>query len=122
MFLAASSVAEMLLPTGVASMIDLGVGTQNSAIIMQVGLLMVVFCIVSMLATAMSTALTAKLSVNFAAQIREQIFNKVQSFSAAEIDRFGTASLVTRSTSDVASIQSFLSMLLRMGCLRRLLQ
>lgn len=115
LFLAASSVAEMLLPTGVASMIDVGVGTQNPSIIMRIALLMVIFCVISMLATAMSTALSAKLSVNFAAQIREQIFNKVQNFSAAEIDKFGTASLVTRSTSDVANIQSFLSMLLRMG-------
>lgn len=115
LFLAASSVAEMMLPTGVASMIDVGVGTQNPSIIMRIALLMVIFCVISMLATAMSTALSAKLSVNFAAQIREQIFNKVQNFSAAEIDKFGTASLVTRSTSDVANIQSFLSMLLRMG-------
>lgn len=114
-FLMASSFAEMLLPTGLASMIDLGVNEGESSVILKIALMMAVFCIIAMIATVLSTVIVAKLSVGFAAKIREQIFDKVQNFSAAEIDKFGTASLVTRSTSDVTGIQSFLSMLLRMG-------
>lgn len=115
LFLMASSFAEMLLPTGLASMIDLGVNEQDGSIILKIALIMAVFCVIAMVATVLSTVIVAKLSVGFAAKIREQIFDKVQNFSAAEIDKFGTASLVTRSTSDVTGVQSFLSMLLRMG-------
>ena len=62
-----------------------------------------------------ATVLSAKVSTKFAADLRREIFHQVQDFSAAEMERFGTASLVTRSTSDVTNIQMFLSLLLRLG-------
>ena len=62
-----------------------------------------------------ATVLSAKVSTRFAADLRHEIFHQVQSFSAAEMERFGTASLVTRSTSDVTNVQMFLSLLLRLG-------
>ncbi len=63
-----------------------------------------------------ATVLSAKVSTKFAADLRREIFHQAQDFSAAEMERFGTASLVTRSTSfDVTNIQMFLSLLLRLG-------
>lgn len=59
----------------------------------------------------------SKASVNFAADLRRDIYKKVQSFSFANIDKFSTGSLVTRLTNDVTQLQNFVNMLLRM-CLR----
>ena len=59
----------------------------------------------------------AKASVNFAADLRSDVFSKVQSFSFSNIDKFQTGSLVTRLTNDVTQLQNFVNMLLRM-CLR----
>jgi len=56
-------------------------------------------------------------AADFAARLRSLVFHKVQSLSPAELDRFGTASLVTRSTSDITNVQNFLTMLLRIGIL-----
>ncbi len=59
----------------------------------------------------------AKASVNFAADLRDDVYRKVQKFSFANIDKFSTGSLVTRLTNDVTQLQNFVNMLLRM-CLR----
>jgi ATP-binding cassette subfamily B protein len=59
----------------------------------------------------------AKASINFAADLRNDAFKKVQTFSFANIDKFSTGSLVTRLTNDVTQVQNFVNMLLRM-CLR----
>lgn len=57
----------------------------------------------------------AKASVNFAADLRKDIYSKVQKFSFANIDKFSTSSLVTRMTNDVTQLQNFVNMLLRMA-------
>ncbi len=57
----------------------------------------------------------AKASVNFAADLREDLFRKLQSYSFANIDKFSTGSLVTRLTNDVTQLQNFVNMLLRMA-------
>ena len=59
----------------------------------------------------------SKASVNYGADLRSDVYRKVQSFSFANIDKFQTGSLVTRLTNDVTQIQNFINMLLRM-CLR----
>ena len=57
----------------------------------------------------------AKASVNFAADLRKDVYSKVQSFSFANIDKFSTSSLVTRMTNDITQLQNFVNMLLRMA-------
>ena len=59
----------------------------------------------------------AKASVNYASDVRRDVYSKVQKFSFANIDKFSTASLVTRLTNDITQIQNFINMLLRM-CMR----
>ena len=57
----------------------------------------------------------AKASVNFAADLRHDLYSKVQQYSFANIDKFSTSSLVTRMTNDVTQLQNFVNMLLRMA-------
>lgn len=110
-----SAVTSMLLPTALASMIDVGVAGQSRSAIVVVAAVMAALAILGCLFNVAATVLSAKVSTRFAADLRHEIFHQVQSFSAAEMERFGTASLVTRSTSDVTNVQMFLSLLLRLG-------
>lgn len=114
-FMMIASVAEMILPTSLAYMIDNGISKQSKSIILIVAVVMLVMTVVSGLANIFVTKLSANISTKFSADLRHEIFYQVQSFSESEMDKFGTASLVTRSTSDVISLQMFFTMLLRIG-------
>jgi len=81
------------------------------------GGLMILLAIVMMAGGIGGAYFGAKASVNFAADLRSDIYKKVQKFSFANIDRFSTGSLVTRLTNDVTQLQNFVNMLVRM-CLR----
>ena len=96
-----SAVTAMLLPTALASMIDIGVAGENRNTILIIAAVMATLAILGCLFNMAATVLSAKVSTKFAADLRREIFHQVQDFSAAEMERFGTASLVTRSTSDV---------------------
>lgn len=121
LFTLAASVASMMLPTLLAAMIDRGVADQSRQHILVIGILMAVMALVTCLTNAVATVLSARISTSFAAELRQAIFYRVQEFSAADMDRFGTASLVTRSTSDVTGVQTFLTFLLRMGVMAPLM-
>ena len=110
-----SAVTAMLLPTALASMIDIGVAGESRSAILVIAAVMAALAILGCLFNMAATVLSAKVSTKFAADLRREIFHQVQDFSAAELEKFGTASLVTRSTSDVTNVQMFLSMLLRLG-------
>lgn len=112
-----SAVGQMLLPSFLAQMISHGVDKGDKASIWMYGAIMAAVTICSCIVSFLSVKLASYISTDFAAQLRGQVFSQVQSFSAAEMDRFGTASLVTRSTSDIANVQNFLTLLLRMGLL-----
>ena len=114
-FMLLSAVAAMLLPTALASMIDVGVTGESRNAIAVIAAIMAALSLLACLFNILATVLSAKISTKFAADLRSEIFARVQSFSAAEMDAFGTASLVTRTTSDVTNIQLFLSLLLRLG-------
>ena len=114
-FMLVASACEMLIPTQLARMIDSGVAASDASVISQTALAMVVVLIASTAANIASTWFSSAISSRMSADLRRAMFTKVESFSAAEVDRFSTASLITRSTSDVSSIQGFVSMLLRIG-------
>ena len=115
------SVTEMMLPTLLASMIDRGIAEASRSYIILIAIIMAVMAAVTCVANVITTALSAKISTGFAAGLRREIFHKVQDLSAADMDRFGTVSLVARSTSDVTNVQSFLTLLLRMGVMAPLM-
>lgn len=112
-----SAVGQMLLPSFLAQMISYGVAEGDKGVIWIYALIMASVTVFSCIISFLSVKIASYISTDFAAQLRNQVFSKVQSFSAAEMDRFGTASLVTRSTSDITNVQNFLTLLLRVGLL-----
>ena len=112
-----SAVGQMLLPSFLAQMISHGVAEGENRVIWMYGAIMAGVTVFSCMISFLSVKIASYISTDFAAQVRNQVFSKVQEFSAAEMDNFGTASLVTRSTSDVTNVQNFLTLLLRIGLL-----
>ena len=116
-FMLVSSIAQMLLPSLISFMIDRGVSDNNEGLLFGLAIAMIILALVSCLTNIMGTNLSAAVTTKFSADLRKEIFDTVQGFSAAEIDTFGAASLITRNTTDVTTIQTFLSMTLRLGLL-----
>lgn len=112
-----SAVGQMLLPSFLAQMISHGVATGSNRVVWIYAAIMAAVTMFSCIISLLSVKIASCISTDFAAQLRYQVFSKVQSFSAAEMDKFGTASLVTRSTSDITNVQNFLTLLLRVGLL-----
>mgnify|MGYP000317390445 CR=1 FL=1 len=100
-----------------AQMISHGVAEGENRIVWMYAVIMAGVTLFSCVISFLSVKIASYISTDFAAQLRTQVFSKVQEFSAAEMDRFGTASLVTRSTSDITNVQNFLTLLLRVGLL-----
>lgn len=103
-------------PEAVSRIFNL-VGDRYSPFIVAIMVGMIITAILMMLGGVGGAYYGARAAVNFAADLREDIYRKVQQFSFANIDKFSTGSLVTRLTNDVTQLQNFINMLLRM-CLR----
>ena len=101
-----SAIGQMMLPSLLAQMINGGVAVQSRSTIGALAVIMAVITVFSCLINLL-VRLASGISTQFASQLRERVFDKVQTFSSAEMDRFGTASLVTRSTSDITNVQNF---------------
>lgn len=112
-----SAVGQMLLPAFLAQMISQGVAKESERVIWIFAAIMASVTVFSCIISFLSVKTASVISTDFAAQLREKVFSKVQSFSTEELDRFGTASLITRSTSDITNVQNFLTLLLRVGLL-----
>lgn len=112
-----SAVGQMLLPSFLAQMISHGVAEGENKVIWTYAAIMAGVTVMSCIISFLSVKIASYISTDFAAQLRNEVFAKVQGFSAAEMDYFGTASLVTRSTSDITNVQNFLTLLLRVGLL-----
>ena len=108
---------EMCVPFLMASIIDNGVDKGNMAHIYKVGAIMIVAAAIGLFAGLMGGRFGAKASTGFAKNLREKMFNHIQTFSFSNIDKFSTAGLVTRLTTDVTNIQMAYQMSLRM-CMR----
>ena len=112
-----SAVGEMLLPSLLARMINRGVNSAAPQTVLALALIMAAITVFACVVNLFSVKIASRISTDFAARLRKEVFEQVQGFSCAELDRFGTASLVTRSTSDITNVQNFLAMLLRIGIL-----
>ena len=112
-----AAVAEMMLPSLLAQMINSGVADSSRGTVLTLAAVMAGVTVLACVVNFMSVKIASRISTDFSAALRGQVFEKVQSFSAAELDKFGTASLVTRSTSDITNVQNFLTLLLRIGIL-----
>ena len=111
-------IGEVLMPYCMSEIIDTAVvddvATGNWQHVLLIAVFMVIMALLMMLGGVGGAYFGAKASVNFASDLRQDIYNKVQSFSFENIDKFNTGSLVTRLTNDVTQIQNFVNTLLRM--------
>ncbi len=111
-------VGEILMPRFLSIIINEGIEmTLTPAKCIAITGLMILTALIMMLGGVGGAYYGAKASVNYAADLRRDVYKKVQKFSFSNIDKFSTGSLVTRLTNDVTQIQNFINMLLRM-CLR----
>lgn len=105
---------EMIIPLMMASIIDDGVEAGNIQHIYKMGVWMVVAACVSLAAGILGGKYGAKASTGFARNLRKAMYDNIQTFSFSNIDKFSTAGLVTRLTTDVTNMQNAYQMILRM--------
>ena len=109
------AIMEILLPLIMANMIDYGIQDKNIAYTVKMGLLMILCTLISLSCGAGGGICASKAAMGFAKNLRSKLFHKVQTFSFANVDKFSTASLVTRLTTDVTNTQNAFQMMIRMA-------
>lgn len=114
LFMIVEVIMEMLIPLLMASIIDDGVNKGDLSHIYKVGAIMIFIALIGLLAGMAGGRFGAKASTGLAKNLREAMFNNIQTFSFSNIDKFSTAGLVTRLTTDVTNIQNAYQMVLRM--------
>ena len=117
LFMILEVIMETIIPWLMSVMIDEGVNKGNMQQIIITGLWMLLCALIALFAGAMGGVYGAKASAGFARNLRQAMFENIQSFSFANIDKYSTAGLVTRMTTDVTNLQNAYQMLLRI-CFR----
>ena len=97
---------ELLVPLVVTKIIDVGIATGDVHYIVRMVLLMVGLALIGLICSITAQYFAAKAAVGFAAGLKSALFRHIQSLSYSEMDHLGTASLITRMTSDVNQLQS----------------
>lgn len=108
-------IMEMILPRLMSTIIDDGVTAGNLSVIYRVGGWMIVAAAVGLFFGVMGGVLGARASTGYARNLRRSMFKNIQTFSFANMDKFSTAGLVTRMTTDVTNLQNAYQMILRMA-------
>lgn len=106
---------EIIIPLCMSGLIDYGVDQGKMSEVWKYGIILIIFAILQLATGFASAKLCAKTSAGFAANLRQDMYDNVQTFSFSNIDKFSTASIVTRLTTDVNNIQNSYQMLLRMA-------
>ena len=106
---------EVAIPLVMADLYDYGIALQNMSVVLSKALLLTACAIASLLFGVASAVFASKAGTGFAKNLRHDMYHHVQNFSFSNIDRFSAASIVTRLTSDVASLQMAFQMMLRMA-------
>ena len=109
------AVMDIVLPLIMANMIDYGIQAKDMGYTIRMGLLMILCTLFALICGAGGGITAAHAATGFAKNLRAKLFKKVQTFSFSNIDRFSTASLVTRLTTDVTNTQNAFQMLIRMA-------
>ncbi|MDV0445905.1 putative ABC transporter ATP-binding protein [Methanimicrococcus sp. At1] len=104
---------QLLLPDLMAKMVDVGIVGGNIDYIYEMGAYMLVITVFSMIFSIAAGFFTSRASADFSKLLRKDLFDKIDRFSLEEFDRFGTSTLVTRTTNDVNQLQNVIMMMLR---------
>lgn len=115
LFVTCEVILEVIIPMLMANLIDFGIEAGNMQYILKMGLALIICCIVSLTFGALSGKYAAVASAGFAKNLREDMYNKVQEYSFSNIDKFSTASIVTRLTTDITNIQNAYMMSIRVA-------
>lgn len=105
---------EVLIPFYMADIIDIGIANGSLNYIIKLGLFLFFLAIISLITGTLAGKYAAKAAAGFARNLRKDMFYKIQDFSFANIDKFSTASLVTRLTTDVTNVQMAYQMIVRL--------
>ena len=97
-----------------AKIIDNGVMLKDMSVITEVGIYMIVISILGLIVSIINTYVSSKTAIGFSTDLRSVLFDKIQQLSFAEIDKFNSASLITRLTNDIARIQQVVLMSMRL--------
>lgn len=114
-FVTGEVILEVLVPTIMALLIDNGINKGDMNYIIKVGIILVICCMASLFCGIMSGKYAAKASAGFAANLRHDMYYKVQDYSFLNIDKFSTASIVTRLTTDITNVQMAFMMIIRIA-------
>ncbi len=105
---------ETIQPWFMAKIIDNGVMLKDMSVITEVGIYMIVISILGLIVSIINTYVSSKTAIGFSTDLRSVLFDKIQQLSFAEIDKFNSASLITRLTNDIARIQQVVLMSMRL--------
>ncbi len=106
---------EILIPLCMANVIDEGIDVGNMSAVWKYGIALLIFAFFQLVTGMLSAHIAARTSVGFSANLRQDMYDNVQTFAFSNIDKFSTASIVTRLTTDVTNIQNAYQMLIRMA-------
>ena len=113
LFVCLEVVMEVLIPFFMANIIDVGMANGDMPYILKIGAVLVAAALLSLGFGALSGKYAARASAGFAQNLRRDMFHHIQDFSFSNIDKFSTASLVTRLTTDVTNVQNAYQMVIR---------
>lgn len=106
---------DMSIPFVIAQLIDQGIQAGNMAVAMKFGLLMLFLAICGLTTGFLAGKFAAEASAGFAANLREGMYDNIQTFAFSNIDKYSTAGLVTRMTTDVTNVQNAYQMIIRVA-------
>ncbi len=108
------SFTELMLPTLLADIVDIGVVNSDTDFILQTGVYMILIALVGSISTVWKSFLSARVSTAFGREIRKEVFTKIESFNAKEFDKISGSSLITRTTNDVRQVQTVIVQIMNM--------
>ena len=108
-------VFEILIPLCMSDLLDFGIEGGKMSIVVKDGTWLIVLAALQLLTGVLAAVLGAKASAGFSANLRQDIYDNVQTFSFSNIDKFSTSSIVTRLTTDVTNIQNAYQMIIRIA-------
>lgn len=114
-FVSLETIMEVIIPFLMAYLIDDGVNKNDMKEIYRIGIILVICVIASLIFGVISGKYSAKASAGFAKNLRKSMYHNVQNFSFSSIDKFSTASIITRHTTDITNVQMAFQMVIRIA-------
>lgn len=108
-------VMEVIIPLLMASLIDNGIEKGDMNEIIRIGIILIIFAMISLILGALAGVTASRASTGFAANLRRDMYHNIQSFSFGSIDKFSTSSIITRLTTDITNVQMAFQMITRIA-------